>query len=450
MGFEPFITRGSTTAAAALSRRTLFQAGAGVAALAALSACGANTAGGGDFTFVSTQFSPVEEKQRFEAILATFVKDYKVGFTPLASASDLQTQVKTQVDGKQVKIGVIGALHGDLQPLANWLDDLDGDLVDTAKKAGIADDLLKLGKLGGSTTKYIPWMQASYVVAVNKKALAWLPAGADVNKLTYDQFLAWAKAAKAANGGKAVFGFPAGPKGLYHRFFQGYLLPSWTGGVITRFKSDDAIKAWKWMQEFWQNVNPASTNYDFMQEPLASGEVLVAWDHVARLVGAPKDKPDDWLMVPAPTGPKGLGYMLVVAGFAIPKGADKAAATKVIKALLDPKAQLETLKQNAFFPVVKTDLPTDLPPAIKLEAAAVAAQQSAKDAIVALPPVGLGTKDGELSQVFKDCFSEICLNGKDPSAVIPAQAAKVQAILDAQQAACWAPDPAGSGTCKVG
>ena len=29
------------------------------------------------------------------------------------------------------------------------------------------------------------------------------------------------------------FGFPAGPKGLKHRFFQGYLLPAYTGSMVT-------------------------------------------------------------------------------------------------------------------------------------------------------------------------------------------------------------------------
>ncbi len=439
MGAEPYT----------LSRRTIFQAGLGVAATAALTACGANTTGGGDFSMVSSQFTPVEEKQRFETVLSSFVKDYKVGFNPMPAA-DMQTQIKTQVDAKQVKIGLIGALHGDYVPIPTYLEDLGDDLVKAAKDAGINDSMLALGKLGGTTQKYIPWMQATYVVAVNKKALAWLPSGADVNNLTYDQYLAWAKAAKAANGGKAVFGFPAGPKGLYHRFFQGFLLPSYTGGVITKFKSAEAIQGWKWMQELWANTNAASTNYDFMQEPLASGEVLVAWDHVARLVGAPKDKPEDWVMVPSPKGPKGLGYMMVVGGLAVPKGGDKAAATKVIKALLDPKTQIEVLKQNAFFPVVKATLPTDLPAPIKLEATAVAAQQNAAGAIVALPPTGLGAKDGELSQLFKDCFAEICLNNKSPETVIPAMATKIQAILDAVKVPCWAPDPAGSGTCTVG
>ncbi len=58
-----------------------------------------------------------------------------------------------------------------------------------------------------------------------------------------------------------------------------------------------------------------------MQEPLLGEEVWVAWDHVARLINAVKDRPDDFVMFPAPAGPKGRGYMPVIAGLAIPKGA---------------------------------------------------------------------------------------------------------------------------------
>lgn len=439
----------STFMDAGLSRRNLFGLGAGVAAAATLSACsGAKTSGGaaGDAVFFSTQFAPVEEKQRFEKILADFVKDPKTSFSTMPTA-DFTTQLKTQVDAKKLQINVVGALHGDLTPLPDYLEDID-DMVADAKAAGIPDELLKLGKLGGEKQKYIPWMQASYVVCANKKALEWLPSGADVNALTYDQFLQWAINANKANG-KPVFGFPAGPKGLYHRFFQGYLLPSFTGGVMSHFSSDDAVTGWKWMAELWKNCNPASTNYDYMQEPLASGEVLVAWDHVARLVGAPKAKPEDWIMVPAPIGPKGLGYLLIVAGMGVPKGGDKATAAKVIKALSASAAQVELLRQNAFFPVAKAELPSDLPGPIKLEAQAIAKQASHPKAILALPPLGLGAKDGELSQVFKDMFREICLQGGDARTVVTKYTTNVKTIMDTAKVPCWAPDPAAA-VCQVG
>lgn len=432
-----------------LSRRSALALGLGAAAAPFLAACsGASTSGGGDFTFLSTQFTPVEEKQRFEKILADHVKDVKVSYNSMA-VGDFTTQVNTQVKSGKVGIGMVGGLHGDLAPLADNLEDVT-DLVGELSGAGIPEDLLTLSKLGGDQNKYIPWMQATYVVAVNKAALEHLPSGADVNALTYDQYLDWAIAGRKATG-KPILGFPAGSKGLYHRWFQGFLLPSFTGGLVTTFTSPEAVEAWTYMKELWANMNPASTNYDNLQEPLARGEVQVGWDHVARLIDAPKEKPDDWVMVPAPTGPKGLGYMLVVAGYGVPKGADKAKAATVIKALSAPEAQLEVLRQNAFFPVVEATVPDDLPPAVKLEAEAVKATQEADNALLALPPVGLGAKDGEVSQVFKDCFTQICKEGGDPATVLGAQAKTLQSILDEVKVSCWAPDPVTAGeTCKVG
>jgi len=431
-----------------ISRRALLGIGLGAAAAPALAACGGqSTSGGGgegSVTFLSTQFTPVEERQRFEKILADKVSSVKVAYNPV-EAGVFASTIQSQVEAGKVQIGVVGGLHGDLAPQADRLQDVD-DLVGGRQ---FVPDLLELGKLGGSAQKYIPWMQASYVLAVHKKALQWLPSGADVQKLTYDQLLDWMTAAKAGNGGKPVFGLPAGPKGLYHRFLQGFLLPSFTGGMVTTFRNADAVTAWEYLTQLWAQSVPASTNYDYMQEPLQRGEVLVAWDHVARLIAAPGDKPDDWVMAPAPRGPKGLGYLLVAAGVGIPRGApDTDRAKELIKALTTTEVQQEVLRKNAFFPVVTADPPGDLPPAVALEAAAVQAQQNADDAILSLPPVGLGAKDGEMSQVFKDCFQQICLNRRPIRQVLDTQARRMNAILDEVKVACWKPDPPGE-PCQV-
>jgi multiple sugar transport system substrate-binding protein len=417
----------------------------------ALGACSGvsttGTGGEGSVDFLSNQFSPVEEKQRFEKILADHVKSTKVGFNTVEPGV-FATTVQTQVDANQVKVSLLGALHGDLAPHKDRLIDLD-DLAGSLADRQFPADLLELGKLGGAKVKYIPWMQATYLLAVNKKALEWLPSGADVNDLTYEQLLAWATKGRQGNGGKPIFGFPAGPKGLYHRLFQGFLLPSFTGGQITTLRSPEAVTAWQFMKELWAQTAPASTNYDFMQEPLERGEVMVGFDHVARLINAPKAKPEEWLMVPAPKGPKGRGYMLVVAGLAIPRGAPQAdKAKEVIKTLTTVPVQIEVLRANAFFPVAKADLPGDLPKPIGLEAAGVKAQQTSSGALVSLPPVGLGAKDGEVAQIFKNCFKEICLDGKPVQQVLDAQAGKLNAILDELKVPCWKPDPSGS-PCKV-
>ena len=138
--------------------------------------------------------------------------------------------------------------------------------------------------------QYIPWMQASYIMAANKEALQYLPDGADIDALTYDQLIEWAANVHEATG-EPKFGFPAGPNGLKHRFFQGYLYPSYTNGVVRTFASDEAVIAWEKFRELWAHTNPASTNFSFMQEQLLSGDAWIVFDHTSRLAQAFNERP---------------------------------------------------------------------------------------------------------------------------------------------------------------
>src|SRR5207244_1264353 len=116
-----------------------------------------------------------------------------------------------------------------------------------------------------------------------------------------------------------------------------------------------------------------------------------AWDHVARLITVAKDRPNDFVLVPAPAGPKGRGFMPVLAGLGIPKGApNRTGAEQVIDYLTQPQQQASTAAQLAFFPVTNAQVPTELDPGIKLEAEAVQKQSASKDALVSLLPIGLG------------------------------------------------------------
>jgi multiple sugar transport system substrate-binding protein len=441
-----------------ISRRQALRLGLALGVAGPLvSACGGgfSTSGGGggseQLTFMSTQFTPVEEKERFRKILAEAYPASPVNYVT-NDPGPFNTQVRSQVAAGSVQIHLLGGLHGDLAPLAadNQLEDLSTFITELNDKQ-YPQDYLDLAKAGSDRTWYIPWAQATYVVAVNKKAQQWLPSGANVQDLTYDQFLEWAKTARQATG-SPQFGLPGGPRGLLHRFIQGYLYPSFTGGQVTAWRSNDALTMWSYFKELWANCTPASTNFDFMQEPLAAGQVSVAWDHVARLINAPKDKPDDWLMVPAPRGPRGRGYMAVLLGLAIPKGAPSQDKTKaLIKALSESRTQLEVLRQNAFFPVVRADIPADLPAAVRLEADAVKAQASSADTIVSLPPVGLGAKDGEMSKIFRDSFTAIVLQNADINATLEAQAKNMQTLLNDAKVPCWPPDKVTAGqTCVVG
>jgi len=108
---------------------------------------------------------------------------------------------------------------------------------------GIPEQLLTLGKFATEHEFAIPWMQASYIMVANKKALSYLPGGADLNALSYDQFAGWAGTIEKKTG-QRLLGFPAGAQGLMYRFFEGYLYPSYTGGLVVPFRSETAEAMW--------------------------------------------------------------------------------------------------------------------------------------------------------------------------------------------------------------
>jgi multiple sugar transport system substrate-binding protein len=187
-----------------------------------------------------------------------------------------------------------------------------------------------------------------------------------------------------------------------------------------------------------------------MQEPLLSEEVWVAWDHTARLINAAREKPNDMVLVPAPAGPKGRGFMPVIAGMGIPKGApNRAGAEQLVEYMTQPKQQAATLRELAFFPATNAQLPDDLSPGVRLEADAVAKQAQARDAVPSLLPIGLGAKGGEFNKVYLDTFSQIVLRNGNVQQVLDEQGRILQGIMDETKAPCWPPDPKSDGPCKV-
>jgi len=398
--------------------------------------------------FLSTQLRPVEEATKVRQVILKGAPG-PVAFV-VEEPSPFQTRMDAETQAGKRTISMVGALHGELAPLAasKGLEPVDA-LAAKAKERGIPDAMMALGKLGTDKQMYIPWMQATYIKAAKKEALQYLPAGVDVNALTYAQLKDWAKAIQDKTGKRAL-GFPAGPKGLLARFFQGYLYPSYTGGVVASFKSAEAEAMWGAFKDLWQHVNPNSASYDFMQEPLMAGEVMIAFDHVARLKEALVAAPNDYVTFPAPSGAKGRGFMPVVAGLGIaPNAPNKAGAMATIEHLLKPETQVMVARELGFFPVVKADLPADLPGGIKLLVEGVAKTQGAKDALVSLLPVGLGAKGGEFNKVYVDTFQAIVLRGAPIRATLDAQAATLQTIMNETKAPCWAPDKPSSGACQV-
>lgn len=400
-----------------------------------------------DTIFYSTQLRPIEEATKVREVLLKGVPGKVTYVVDEPPAFAVRLKAETQA-GKRT-IGLVGALHGELQPhVPEDLQPID-DVAAKVNNLGIPANLMQLGRLGTDKQQYIPWMQATYIMVANKQALQYLPAGADINALTYEQLQQWAKAI-ADRTGQRRLGWPAGPTGLMARFFQGYFYPSFTGGVVTTFKSADAETGWNMMKQLWSVSSPNSTSYNFMQEPLLGGEVWIAWDHVARVKEALEAQPDQFVTFPAPAGPKGRGYMPVIAGLAIPKDApNRDGAVAVIQHLTKPETQIKTAQEVGFFPVVKAELPADLSPGVKLLSSAVSATQNANDVVVSLLPVGLGAKGGEFNKVYIDTFQRIVQRNEPVKTVLEEQAKVLDALMKQTGAPCWAPDKPSQGACPV-
>lgn len=400
--------------------------------------------------FFSTQLTPVEEAEKVRSILLRGFA-HKVDFVPATSDRVFEDRVMAEVRSGRGRIDLVGALHGSYLSLKDQNALL--NLADVAKqlaKAKIARNYMNLGKLGTKRQYYIPWMQATYIMVANRSVLPLLPKGADRNRLTYAQLLQWAKNIRQRHG-VGRLGFPASDTGLFHRFLQGYFVPSFTGRNVTKFKSKEAVAAWTYLRSLWRYVHPQSLTYGFMQDPLLNREVLLAWDHVARLKTALEQRPQDFVTFPAPRGPKGRAYMPVLAGLAIPRSAPNPASGKaLIRHMVSLSTQARTLSAVGFFPVVAGRLSRSLPPGLLKEASAVNRTLNAKDALPSLLPIGLGAEGGNFNRIFRDTFTKIVLQNADIRTALNEQAAALAGIFERSGAPCWAPDPPSRGPCRVG
>ena len=440
----------------ALDRRALLEraalAGGAIALGGVLSgkAFAGLAADAGNVTFYSNQLAQVAEAEAFRN---TLVRGFQGRVTAIFAGSDaeFENRVKAEARAGRGTVDLLGALHGNYSTLEdrNILTDLSGMVKEFSEgTTAIRKDFMTLGKLGTNRQYYIPWIQATYVCIANRRVLPLLPRGANINRLTYGQYNQWAKAIKARYGPRT--GFPGGPTGLIHRFFQGYSVPAFSGGVVTTFKQPLAAASWQWMKAIWGHSHPQSLTYGFMQDPLLSEEVLLAWEHVARLRNALITRPEAFVVFPAPIGPKGLAYMPVLAGLAVPRSAPNPSGGRaLIRHLLSVSTQAKTLSTVGFFPVVSGRLSKRLPVGLRAQSNAVKIMQTSPKALPALLPIGLGAEGGNFSTVYRNTFTRTVTRNENIPSVLADEGAKLQAIMDKTGAPCWRPDPPSRGACRV-
>ncbi|MCA8934129.1 MAG: extracellular solute-binding protein [Rhodospirillaceae bacterium] len=406
--------------------------------------------------FLSTQFAPLNEA----AALRHHALDSFDGLSQFQPYDSLAV-IERLTEGVNAPVDLVAGVHGDMEALAQAgllrpipaITGFDPD-------RGIPDAIAEAARLGTDQQMYIPWMQGTYLMAADRRALAYLPVGADLERLTYDQFRVWAAAVNTANGHPMV-GFPAGPRGLMPRFIQGFLYPSFTGAAITTLRSPDVGPMWEYMRQLWRNVNIRSLTYNQMHEPLLSGDVWIAWDHVARLLPAIRAEPDRFVVFPSPIGPYGRGALIVIIGLAIPTGTHDVApspgdwrtmvprANRLIGHLTAPDIEAGMISALGVFPIAEDSRLWPVDPSLISVADAVGIQASDVDTILGVLPPRLGGGTRALTMNYMLLFTQIVLRDADIYATSRAVAEQINSVLDQDPHPCWLPDPVTDDPCRV-
>src|SRR2546428_10392400 len=250
-----------------ISGRAVALAAAAAILVTACSTTGPSAGGGGadqgkPFVFASTQFTPVLEQENVRKKILAAYQGANVDFITDQEPVILGRIAAEAKAGGQGQIGVTGLENGQFSSLAaeGYFEDM-AKLADKHKDKRIPQDMLTLGKLGGSAQGYVPWMHATYFMVANKKALQYLPSGADVNALSYKQLIEWAKNITEKTGQRRN-GFPLGAgttPGLIHRLIPGYFYPSYTGGTDTTIQKALAEHTWDNPQDPGAEQNPQTT-----------------------------------------------------------------------------------------------------------------------------------------------------------------------------------------------
>ncbi|MDK2951607.1 MAG: multiple sugar transport system substrate-binding protein [Kosmotogales bacterium] len=209
---------------------------------------------------------------------------------------------------------------------------------------------------------FLPVGADVYLFIANKKALPYLPEGADVANLTWEEVVEWANAVAEGEGeGKyAVTGVPQ--KSLIYQYGGVYLS---YGNGWPWLDTPPAMAAFYLMSKMCDAYTPTVMTYDDVRPPLKRGEAWLAAAHCARVGEVYKNDPTQFVVGPTPSGPAGIGSIAGTSGFAIVEGTkNQELAEKFVEYMTRPDIMLEASKgSGGFIPPVDEaiDLLTDTP-----------------------------------------------------------------------------------------
>ena len=271
-------------------------------------------------------------------IIAEFEKEFNVRVSlDVVSATDGIKKIKTEQDAGEY-ITDLAIVHSGEMPTfttRGWVQDITAD-VDFSDRTIDEIGRFKSVTHMNEAQYFVPVSTDSYVTIANRKALAYLPQGADVNNLTWEQFAEWAYNLKnGANGNigvgaKTMFPEQAGYNLIY---IMGSMGLSY-GADFVDIDSNDMKQAYEIMYQMAVDevfVNEQK-NYGTAVDKMKDETAWLSFQHMSPAGEILKYKPDGFVIVPPPSGDSGKGSVVGAWGLGVLDGAPhKETALKFIE-----------------------------------------------------------------------------------------------------------------------
>lgn len=374
----------------------------------------------------SRLYSPAsEQKFLYDEVFPEFEKENNVVVKfEILDDTVLLKRAKLQAETGRVTVDVVIAHNGVMDQWIsnNYVEELPvSDWKGRTFSAAFMDSITSGGK-----TYFAPVGGDVYLLLANNKAMKYLPAGADVQDITWEQYINWAVAIAEGEGeGKtAVTGVPM--KSLVYMY--GGLFLSY-GGEFPVINSPGALEGWKLLTKMHKAYSPTVMTYDNVTAPMKSGETWLTVAHMARTGEAYRSNPSNYVLAPAPKGPMGIGSIAGVSGFGVPVGAEnKDLALKFIEFMTRPEIAVKVARGTGGFlpPIDEAIAVLGNSPVDEVIKKGIIVLQTG---VVSGVPGSAYTSWNAVKQVYDDVFAEMILGtGVYDKALIDAAQAKLEAL----------------------
>lgn len=271
-------------------------------------------------------------------IVADFEDEYNVRVSlDVVNATDGIKKIKTEQDSGEY-ITDLAIVHSGEMPTfitKGYAQDITADTQYTDRTIDEDERFTSVTSMNGGQY-FVPISTDSYLTIANKKALPYLPSGADINNLTWVEFAQWAYNIKnGANGNigvgaKTMFPEQAGNNLIYIMSSMGLAY----GADFVDIDSNDMRQAYDIMYQMAVDEVFVSEqkNYGTAVDKMKDETAWLSFQHMSPAGEVLKYKPDGFVIVPPPRGDAGQGSVVGAWGLGVLDGSpNKAMALKFIE-----------------------------------------------------------------------------------------------------------------------